>query len=41
MNDLEAPSEEYQMDTLYIEQEREGLLTGRFSRESQDENPVE
>ncbi|CAG8702439.1 16159_t:CDS:2 [Gigaspora margarita] len=40
-NDSEVHSEEYQMNTLYVEQEREGLLTGRLPEEQQDENPVE
>ncbi|CAG8489431.1 12728_t:CDS:2 [Dentiscutata heterogama] len=39
-NDPEAHSEEYQSNTLYVE-EKEGLLTGKVSEEPKDENQVE
>ncbi|CAG8795195.1 631_t:CDS:1, partial [Racocetra fulgida] len=38
-NDPEIAVEEYQTDTLYVEQEKEGLLTGE--EVPSQENPVE
>ncbi|CAG8590172.1 22407_t:CDS:2 [Cetraspora pellucida] len=40
-NDSEIFVEEYQMDTSYVEQEKEGLITGKVTEEPSEENPVE